>query len=138
MLLFVFCGVRCFLPASRALASTDNTCIFDTEGPTIHTRFLASLSSLFLSLAQSPSHALPLPSIHRYQHGMPDEPHNDDRDLLPKDTTCTGMVAGSLALAARSPAMVAHFPAADLARWLAKAEAAWGFLERNADKPALW
>ena len=31
-----------------------------------------------------------------YQGGMPDAPHNDDRILLPKDTTCTGMFAAGL------------------------------------------
>ena len=72
-----------------------------------------------------------------YQKGMPDEPHNDDRVVLPKDTTCTGMLAGSMALAARSAVMRAHYPAVDTARWLAIAEAAWAFLVNNGDKPAL-
>ena len=68
---------------------------------------------------------------------MPDAYHNDDRVLLPKDTTCTGMLAGVLALASASPALRAHFPAATVAGWRGQAEAAWGFLERNRNKPAL-
>ena len=71
-----------------------------------------------------------------YQSGMPDEAHNDDRILLPKDTTCTGMLAGALATAAASPAMQRYFPA-ETERWRAQAEQAWRFLQANADKPAL-
>eukprot|EP01046_Picozoa_sp_COSAG06_P033750 COSAG06_NODE_3471_length_5297_cov_2.636591_1_plen_1225_part_10 len=71
-----------------------------------------------------------------YQKGMPDEPHNDDRILLPKDTTCTGMLAGALATAAASPAMQQYFPA-ETNKWRSQAELAWKFLQQNADKPAL-
>lgn len=47
------------------------------------------------------------------------------------------MFAGSLALAARSIAARTFFSAAERARWLQKAEAAWQFLQRHANKPAL-
>jgi hypothetical protein len=71
-----------------------------------------------------------------YQKGMPDESHNDDRVLLPKDTTCTGMLAGALATAAASPVMQKYYPT-EVERWRTQAEHAWGFLQANANKPAL-
>ena len=71
-----------------------------------------------------------------YQDGMPDAPGNDDRILLPKDTTCTGMFAGTLALAARSRVMARYFPGR-AAGWLRQAEEAWGFLARHRNKTAL-
>ena len=71
-----------------------------------------------------------------YQSGMPDAPQNDDRILLPKDTTCTGFFAGTLALAARSPVMAKHFPGR-AAGWLRQAELAWSFLAKHSNKTAL-
>jgi endoglucanase len=65
-----------------------------------------------------------------YGSGMPDEPANQARFIYPKDTTYTAAFAAALALAARSPAVQAHYPA-DAVRYLAKAELAWQFLEAN-------
>lgn len=66
-----------------------------------------------------------------YENRAVDDPLNLlHRVMYPKDTTCTGAYAAAMAKAARSVQMKNFFPN-DTPRYLAKAQKAWDFLEKN-------
>lgn len=70
-------------------------------------------------------------AVEFYENRLMDTVSPSNRLLYPKDTTCTGAYAATLAKAARSPLIQQFYPT-EAARYLVKAKKAFEFLENNA------